>query len=263
MDQQGVTWKDYYSDLPYSRVFYPASPTHQQLVSQFAVDANAGTLPAVSFIDPSALETQVINGITLQTDEHPPNDVRAGQYFVSTLVNALRNSPSWNDSLMIITYDEHGGFYDHAAEPAAVPPDNIPPGQCADNSNPPASTVFGGGVSCSVSRDSEAPALCPEFQPAPAPYPADCAKFDQYGVRLPFIAVSPFSKPQYVSHAVADHTSIVALIEKRFLGNAHMTARDAVADTMEDLFDFDNSPSAALTVASAPLPSLSDPGCPY
>ncbi|HSP98632.1 MAG TPA: alkaline phosphatase family protein [Candidatus Dormibacteraeota bacterium] len=261
MDQQNVSWTDYYSDLPYSRIFAPAS-SHQQSVTQFAADASAGTLPAVSFVDPSALPTQTINGIVYETDEHPPNDIRAGQYFVSTIITALRNSPSWNDSLLILTYDEHGGFYDHAIEPPALAPDNIAPGQCADLSSPPASTVPGGGIDCSHSSTIDAPALCPDFMPL-APYPADCATFNQYGVRLPFIAVSPFAKPHYVSHTVGDHTSLLALIEKRFLGGAHMTARDAAADTLEDMFDFDNSPSLDLTIPTAPLPSAADTGCPF
>ena len=262
LDQQNVSWTDYYSDLPYSLIFQPAS-THQQPIGLFAGSAAAGTLPSVAFIDPSALKSQNYNGMFFQTDEHPPNDIRAGQYFVSTVIAALRNSPSWNDSILILTYDEHGGFYDHAAEPPAPLPDDIAPGQCADNSNPPASTLPGGGVSCTHSRDIDAPALCPEFLPAPAPYPADCATFNQYGVRLPFIAISPFAKPHYVSHTVGDHTSLLALIEKRFLGGTSMTARDAAADTLEDMFDFDNSPSADLTIPTAPLPSASDPGCPF
>src|SRR5262245_564934 len=203
MNMQGVSWTDYYTDIPYSFIFEPPS-THQQSVGLFAGSAAAGTLPAVSFIDPSVFFPQTINGVTGGTDEHPPSDIRMGQYFVSTIISALRNSPSWNDSLLILTYDEHGGFYDHTAQPAATPPDNIPPGQCADLSNPPASEVPGGGKGCTHSSTIDAPSLCPEFMPGPAPYPADCAKFDQYGVRLPFIAISPFSKPQYVSHAVAD-----------------------------------------------------------
>lgn len=67
---------------------------------------------------------------------------------------------------------------------------------------------------------------------------------------MPLIAVSPFFKPRYVSHTVADHTSLLALIEKRFLRTgrdsddvAHLTLRDAHASTLEDLFDFDRSPS--------------------
>src|SRR5258708_39960399 len=87
---------------------------------------------------------------------------------------------------------------------------------------------------------------CPAFTPT-GPYPADCANFNQLGVRVPLTAISPFSKPHYVSHTVGDHTSLIGLIERRFLGGAHLTARDANANTLEDLFDFDDSPSLSTT----------------
>ena len=76
--------------------------------------------------------------------------------------------------------------------------------------------------------------------------------------RVPSMAVSPFAKPHYVSHTTGDHTSLLALIEKRFLNNQHLTARDARADTLEDLFDFDASPSLGSSVPSsfAPPPNL-------
>jgi phospholipase C len=215
---------------------------------------------------------QLINGIMFQTDEHPPNDIRAGQYFVSTIVAALRNSPNWKDSILLLTYDEHGGFYDHTLPPAApqggaLTPDGIAPGQCADLSNPPASQQPGGGENCAVSATGEAPALCNgkagTFTPT-GPYPATCATFNQLGVRVPFVAVSPFAKHQYVSHTVGDHTSILALIEKRFLpSGAHLTARDQNASTLEDMFDFDAAPSLDATIPAAPLPTASDPGCPF
>ncbi len=264
LDLNNVSWTDYYSDLKYSRVYVPNS-AHQQTIDHFATDAAAGTLPAVSFIDPSVLADQDINGLTLQTDEHPPSDIRAGQYFISTIVDALRNSPSWNDSVMIITYDEHGGFYDHVAPPVApqgglLTPDGIAPGQCEDLSDPPASLQPGGGINCTTSQTSSAPALCPSFTPT-GPYPSSCATFNQLGFRVPFIVVSPFAKPQYVSHTVGDHTSILALVEKRFLNGAFMTARDQNANTLEDMFDFDNSPSLAAPIPTAPLPEATDPNC--
>jgi phospholipase C len=266
LDQNNVSWTDYFSDLPYSLVFGP-DPPHQQPIAQFAIDAAAGTLPAVAFVDPSAFPDQIINGISVQTDEHPPNDIRAGEYFVSTIVSALRNSASWNDSLLFITYDEHGGCYDHVAPPpapqaGAPTPDGIAPGQCADLSNPPASEQPGGGATCNASKTSAAPGLCPGFTPT-GPYPAKCATFNQLGFRLPFIAVSPFAKPRYVSHTIGDHTSLLALIEKRFLNGAHLTARDHNSNTLEDMFDFDTSPSLTSTIPSAPLPALTDPGCPF
>ena len=95
-----------------------------------------------------------------------------------------------------------------------------------------------------------------------------CANFNQLGFRVPFIAVSPFSKPHYVSHTVGDHTSLLALIEKRFLSLAdgggtrpHLTARDQYAATLEDMFDFNKAPSMNTSVPTAPPPTAGDPGC--
>jgi phospholipase C len=125
-------------------------------------------------------------------------------------------------------------------------------------SNPPSSESLGGGINCSISQ-SLAQQLCAAASPT-GPFPADCASFDQLGFRVPFIAVSPFAKPHYVSHTVGDHTSIAAFIEKRFLGSSHLTLRDANASTLEDMFDFDNSPSLNAAVSQAPLPLPTD--CP-
>jgi phospholipase C len=271
LDQNGVSWVNYFSDLPTSGIFRQSTSSHVQPVSAFSVAAATGTLPAVSFVDPSFFKDQTINGSVYETDEHPPNDIRAGQYFVSQIVNALRKSPSWNDSILFITYDEHGGSYDHVAPAAArqgraLNPDGINPGQCEDLSNPPASEQPGGGAQCDISR-SDAAAICPGFT-ATGPYPASCANFNQLGFRVPFIAVSPFSKPHYVSHTVGDHTSLLAFIEKRFLSPSspgatrpHLTARDQYAATLEDLFDFKRAPSMNTSVPTAPAPSASDPGC--
>jgi phospholipase C len=108
----------------------------------------------------------------------------------------------------------------------------------------------------------DAPGLCPNFTPT-GPYPADCPTFNQLGFRLPLLAVSPFAKPHYVSHVVNSHTSFLALIEKRF-SLPPLTARDARADTLEDMFDFDTSPSLNAPVGTAPLPSQpGDNNCPF
>lgn len=178
-----------------------------------------------------------LEGTAAENDEHPPTDIQRGQAYVSQVVNAVRNGPYWQDSILFITYDEHGGFYDHVKPPAAsqagaLTPDGISPGQCEDLSNPPASELPGGGAECSSNPISttdtsvkDAEALCPSLAADPTgPYPAGCANFDQLGVRVPLIAVSPFSKPSYVSRTAGDHTSLLALIEQRFLkiGRAHV-----------------------------------------
>src|SRR2546427_3673378 len=80
-------------------------------------------------------------------------DVQRGQAFVSQVVNAVRNGPFWQDTVIFITYDEHGSYYDHVAPPkarqgGARTPDGISPGQCADLSNLPLSLQPGGGAEC-------------------------------------------------------------------------------------------------------------------
>jgi phosphoesterase family protein len=151
--------------------------------------------------------------------------------------------------------------------PPASTPDGIAPGQCADLSNPPASKQPGGGAECSSNPVSssdtsvaDAERLCPQLATDPTgPYPTGCANFDLLGIRVPFIAVSPFSKPHYVSHTIGDHTSLLALIERRFLTlngvTVHLTARDTNANSLEDLFDFDHSPSLTTPVGHAGLPA--------
>ena len=202
------------------------------------------------------------------TNIHPPI------YNVSNIVNAVRNGPHWADSIIFVVYDEHGGFYDHVHPPRAPQngtrtPDGVFPGQCKDLSLPPFSEQPGAGAECSWNFQSasdtsvaDAEALCPALANNPTgPFPASCAAFDQLGVRVPLIAVSPFSKPSYVSHTIGDHTSLLALIEKRFLssgtGTLHLTRRDTFAHDLEDLFDFDHSPSLGATVGSA-QPPVSD-----
>jgi phospholipase C len=113
----------------------------------------------------------------------------------------------------------------------------------------------------------DAASTCPGFSPT-GRYPDWCPAFDQYGFRVPFIAVSAFAKPQYVSHTLGDHTSLVALVEKRFMPRVHrgrhppaLTSRDRRANTLEDMFDFDHAPSRDAVIPDAPPSSSSDEGC--
>ena len=270
-NQYGVTWADYFQDAPQGGSFLPNDPHFLPLgdfLAQAAGVQGAGPLPQVSFVDPDF----GLEGTALENDEHPPTDIQRGQAYVSQVVNAVRNGPFWRDSIIFITYDEHGGFYDHAKSPpalqgGALTPDGIAPGQCADLSNPPASEQPGGGAECSYNFTSttdnsvaDAEALCPVLAANPTgPYPAQCANFNQLGIRVPLIAVSPFSKPNYVSHTIGDHTSLLALVERRFLTingvTLHLTKRDRYANPLEDLFDFKTSPSLNTSLTQAALPT--------
>ncbi len=171
-------------------------------MSDFSDEAKSGTLPPVVFLDASINED--VNG----EDEHPPGDIQIGQKFVSDRVHELFESPQWSKMALFITYDEHGGIYDHVAPPPACPPDGIAP--VLEND-----------------EDREWPGA-----------------FDRLGVRVPFIVVSPFAKPRYVSHKTYDHTSITRFLEAKFKLPA-LTSRDANADPLFDFFDFEHPAFAA------------------
>jgi len=280
LDAHAVTWANYFQDLPSGGSFRlftlsahdPHFFPYAVFLAQVSGVPGLPALPEVSFVDPNF----GFFARAAENDEHPPADIQRGQAFLSQLVNAVRNGPYWKDTIIFITYDEHGGFYDHVKPPRAPQggtrtPDDIAPGQCADASFPPASAQPGAGAQCSTNQlnpaDSSvanAAALCPAFAANPTgPFPKECASFDQLGFRVPFIAVSPFAKPHYVSHAVSDHTSVLALIEKRFMvpfdgdgdNHPHLTRRDQFADTLEDMFDFENSPSLNTTIGAAGPPA--------
>ena len=177
-------------------------------LSQYYEDAANGALPNVSFV-----ESNPFGDVNTESDEHPPANVQVGQKFTHDIVNALVNSPDWASAAMFLTYDEHGGYYDHVSPPAAVPPDDIPP---------------------MVSPGD--------------PFDA----FNRYGVRVPTTVISPYSNPHHVSHVVYDHTSILKFIETRF-GLPPLTRRDAAADPMLDMFDFSRASLLHPTIPDAPI----------
>ncbi len=82
----------------------------------FLDDAARGKLREVSWIDPNFIDLSVLDPNS--NDDHPPSDIRAGQALVLETYNALRTSPEWDDTLFVVVYDEHGGFYDHVHPPA-------------------------------------------------------------------------------------------------------------------------------------------------
>jgi phospholipase C len=81
----------------------------------FLDDAARGALPQVSWIDPNFVDASVRE--TNSNDDHPPSDIRAGQAFVFDVYEALLRSRDWRDTLLVVTYDEHGGFHDHVLPP--------------------------------------------------------------------------------------------------------------------------------------------------
>jgi phospholipase C len=218
LEKRHITWQLYTDGLPTAGIVYDTSILTRwgrndvkSSFAQFQADAKAGTLPAVSFVDPN-FETE---GKGSGTDEHPPGDVQLGEQFVGQVVQAVTTSPQWSHIALFITHDENGGFYDHVPPPAACPPDNDAP----------------------VDIDQK-----------PTGY-----AFDQEGLRVLLIAVSPYAKKGYVGHHVYDHTSINRFIQAKFKLPA-LTGRDANAEPPTDLFDF--STPAFATPPAITLPTV-------
>lgn len=124
LQDHGVDWNMFFSDLPFPLVFTAlvrdAQYTSRMLpMSAFLDRAETGDLPAMAWLDPNF--NDVPDGTDNASDDHPPGDVARGQQFVAQVFNALAASPAWSKTMLIITYDEHGGFYDHV-EPPGTPP---------------------------------------------------------------------------------------------------------------------------------------------
>jgi phospholipase C len=116
LSANNVSWRYYENGYSFIRLFtrYTFDITNVLGFSSFLSDAAAGTLPQVAFIDPDFIE------FPPGADDQAPSDPIDGQHFIGTVVNAVLRSPAWQDTLLIITYDEHGGFFDHV-EPPATP----------------------------------------------------------------------------------------------------------------------------------------------
>jgi phospholipase C len=156
---------------------------------------------------------------------HAPQDVRPGDQLVAEVYAALRGGPAWSDTLLVVTFDEHGGYFDHVDPPAATNPDGI-------NSPAPGDTA----------------SFAPDFA------------FDRLGLRVPTILASPWLPKAMVCSKPLQHTSVLATA-RQLLGVAgSLTQRDAAAATFDDLFlaaPRDDTP-ATLTVTAAATPLTFD-----
>jgi phospholipase C len=196
----GVSWKEYFSNLAPTAMFVKDLGDFKEQrvsISELAADVKAGTLPQLAWVD----GTFSADG-ALEQSEHPPADMQVGQKWVYDQVKLILDSPYWENTVIFITYDEHGGLYDHVPPPPACSPDDLGPKNAAD---------------------------------------AAIGRFDRLGFRVPVFVISPYTKAHYVSHVIHDHTSIVRFVETLFDLPA-MTNRDANADAMLDFFDFVNPP---------------------
>lgn len=103
------------------------NPNQGNSIAKFLLDASVGALAKYSFLEPEVIDYDKGNP---PDDQHPPRDVRLGENLIRAVYEAVRSSPLWERTLLIVTYDEHGGFFDHVTPPDAVPPHkDDPPGE--------------------------------------------------------------------------------------------------------------------------------------
>ena len=162
--EHNVSWRDYVQPtgpaLEGSALIVPEfslSPgctSRMVPIGRFFSDAANGALPSFSFIDPNY---DVIS-------EENPQDIQAGERFVAQVVNALTQSRLWHETAFFLTWDEHGGYYDHVPPPRAIKPDNIAPITApealtirASHWRRAASIATASGCRCSWSRPGQRP----------------------------------------------------------------------------------------------------------
>jgi phospholipase C len=205
LDDPAVTWKIYtagdvahcYTALNFQDTLAPSvQKEHIGTLAQLQADAASGALPSFSFIEPnfgtysaSETPTQVEANLEVQNDQHPVSSLTMGEQLLYKVYEALRTGPGWGTTLLLVTYDEHGGNFDHAAPPTnATPPDGI---------------VGPSGF---------------DFRRLGVRVPAVLVS--------PLIPQGTILRPP--SAVPFDHTSILATIRTRF-GIANLTARDLAA----------------------------------
>jgi len=134
VEEAGLTWRNYFSDVPWEffleTLLKPEHWGNIKDLNHFYADAAAGTLPHFSWINPRAAAN--LSTGEGSNDQHPDHDVALGEKLIKDIYEALRAGAGWNQTLFIVTYDEHGGFYDHVGPAKNIPPpgDNTPP--CPD-----------------------------------------------------------------------------------------------------------------------------------
>ncbi len=209
LNEHSIDWANYFVEAP-DVALWPREVLrqhdHLHELNEFYEDCRHGRLPPVSLITPEIF----------LSDEGEFEDDQIGESFTASVFEAAAASPQWRSMMFIIVWDEGGGYYDHVPPPAAVPPDDIPPGIHVPPDEP-------GG-------------------------------YDRYGFRVPCLVASPFSKPGHVSSAVYDHTSILATIEWKWNLPA-LTRRDAAATPLTDFLDPESTPHFE-TPAELPRPTI-------
>ncbi len=206
MSEHNISWKNYFVSLP-STLIWPGQGKdvtffdHLRNISNYFDDAKNGTLPSVSIVDPNFDRASGENA----------EDVQHHDAFLQKVVTAAVKGKNWDRTLLLFTYDEHGGYYDHVVPPTAPVPDHSAPQVVVKPGD-----IWGGGSSY--------------------------VGFGRLGFRVPAIVVSPYAKTDYVSHTVFDHTAVMKLIEMKW-NLPSFTKRDAKSNDPWEMVDLTHAPA--------------------
>jgi phospholipase C len=209
LEDAGRTAKLYYYDQASSTMEVVNLLQHQpQLFAtydQFLADCKSGTLADYSFIEPNYTDHDSDDGAQVASDQHPDHNVQAGELFIASVYNAIRqNAALWQSTALLIVYDEHGGIFDHVPPPVCTPD-----GYSAGPANTGLNYTF---------------------------------NFDRLGVRVPAILVSPWVAKGTVVGAdrIFEHASVPRTVTTQFIpGSTDGTPREQAAQTFLDLLSLD------------------------
>jgi phospholipase C len=214
-EEKGLTWAVYFHDLHDLLQFHKLAPTkdHFRRFDGWAGDVAAGNLPHYTFLFPRFMNARSADGGALMANsQHAPEDVRFGDQLIADVYEALAANPElFRESALVITYDEHGGFFDHVFPGPAPNPD----GQNSPN------------------PDDRATFKLPVFA------------FDRIGLRVPAVIVSPWIGKGSVEHRMLQHTSVIKTVSEMFGLNGPLNRRDESAQSFADLFEKADQPRSA------------------
>jgi phospholipase C len=210
LENAGHTTKLYYYDQASSTIEVVNLLQHQPHLfgtyDQFLADCKSGKLSDYSFIEPNYTDHDGDDGEEVASDQHPDHNVQAGEIYIASVYNAIRQNPDlWASTALLVVYDEHGGIFDHVPPPAC-----IPDGYSAGPSDTGLNLTF---------------------------------NFERLGVRVPAVLISPWIPKGIVVSDVFEHASIPATATKMFLPNydatGQRTPREKAASTFLSLLSLD------------------------
>ena len=227
LDAARVSWQVYAEgveggDVPYDPSdnpfeYYERTRGRVLDARAFFDAAEHGALPAVSLVRPHA-----------RNSEHPGGGITisAGVAFVQSIIDAVARSPHADDTLLLVTWDEGGGFWDHVPPPLSL----------ADGTPLPRTELVGNGRAGDWSTLASGPRV-PATTDDPEYFSAGGLAGGQevYGTRVPLLALGPFARKGTVSHVVLEHSSVVKFVEWNWLGGVTLGTRDAHVNNLGSL----------------------------